>query len=216
MTPFLHQSPIRFKAAVRDTHLENGWEVVALYEEAGKGNAFVADLSHVEKWEIRDLHPDRLRPLDLAVPQQPGTCRIVAGTLMARTAFDRVLIWHLSGNRPEMPFSDPYTRLTDGKAMLLLWGEGVSDILAGLISADLSDPTLMPPFCATAMLANIPLEIVVLARNGDTLTVLLSVDRAWGQAAADRLVEAGASPAGRNAWLQRFGHQLGIEQPGQG
>lgn len=216
MTPFIHRSPIQFKAPSRDTHLENSWEVAAMYEGEGKGTAFVADLSHVEKWEIRDLHPDRLRPLDLALPQQPGACRIAPGTLMARMAPDRVLIWHLSGERPEMPFSDPYTRVTDGKALMLLWGEDVPGILSGLISADLSDPAMNVPFCLSAMLVNISVEIVVLERTDTTLAALLSMDRAWGREVVNRLLETGASPVGRNAWLQRFGQQLGIKQPGQG
>ena len=215
MTPFIHRSPIRFKTAARHTHLLNGWEVVAVYEGEGKG-PFLADLSHVEKWEIRDPHPERMRPLDLAIPQQPGTCRITAGALMARMTPDRILFWHLSGDRPEMPFSEPYAALTDARALLLLWGDSVLDILSGVVAADLSDPRVPAPFCRSVSLVNIPAEMIVLESTPETAAALLSVDRGWGREVADRLLEAGFSPAGRTAWLQRLGHQLGIEQPRQG
>ncbi len=205
------RSPVLFPNPPDDVagrEMRKGWDVILQYHSEGETGPFLVDLSHRDRWEIRGEKIDRIRPLEMTLPETPGQCRFQGGVLLLRFTGTSAGVWQLLIQSPFMPREDAYTDMTDGDALLALAGPHLSGIMEKITPLDLAVPAARPPFQATGPVCGIPGRIIVLDRNPDDAVMLITCPRGYGQAVADALLKAGKSagltPAGEQRMLDRL------------
>ncbi len=117
-------------------------------------------------------------------------------------------IWHLSGDRLQPPDGSAYTDTTDTTLFLTFAGHQVFSITEKLTSLDLIDPEKKAPFLLQGPLSHVPCQVVVLEKNKDSGTVLLTCSRGYAHDMVNAILEAGEEfglrPAGENSFQSRL------------
>ena len=207
MTNNQRLSPVTFPASPVKTENRDNWTVVLEYDGEGDG-PWLIDLSHRAKWDLQDSKIAEIKPWGIAVPEKPGQCILENGILINRMNRTQASIWHLTGDEFAAPDNSAYTDATDTTLFLALTGEQVFSITEKLTSLDLIDPEKKAPFLLQGPLSHVPCQVVVLVKNEDSGTVLLTCSRGYAHDIAHAILEAGEEfglqPAGENA----FGYQL--------
>jgi hypothetical protein len=196
-------SPVSFPANPVKTENRDNWTVVLEYEGEGDG-PWLIDLSHKAKWDLQDGKIAQIKPWGIAVPEKPGQCILENGVLINRMNRTQASIWHLTGDDFAAPDSSEYTETTDTTLFLALTGKQVFSITEKLTSLDLLDPEKKAPFLLQGPLSHVPCQVVVLYKNEDRGTVLLTCSRGYAHAMVNAILEAGEEfglrPAGENAF----------------
>lgn len=207
MTSYQRLSPVSFSASPEKTEKRDNWTVVLEYKGEGDG-PWLIDLSHRAKWDLQDGKIAEIKPWGIAVPEKPGQCIIENGLLINRMNRTQASIWHLSGDRLQPPDGSAYTDTTDTTLFLALAGKQVFSITEKLTSLDFSDPEKKAPFLLQGPLSHVPCQVVVLVKNKDNGTVLLTCSRGYAHDMAHAIFEAGEEfglcPAGENAFQSRL------------
>ncbi|MEA3435640.1 MAG: sarcosine oxidase subunit gamma SoxG [Thermodesulfobacteriota bacterium] len=203
MTSYQRLSPVSFSASPVKTENRDNWTVVLEYEGEGDG-PWLIDLSHRAKWDLQDGDIAAVKPWGIAVPEKPGQCILENGVLINRMNRTQASIWHLTGNDFAAPDSSEYTDTTDATLFLALAGKRVLSITEKLTSLDLIDPEKKVPFLLQGPLSHVPCQVVVLDKNKDSGTVLLTCSRGYAHDMTHAILEAGEEfglrPAGENAF----------------
>ena len=196
-------SPVSFPANPVKTENRDNWTVVLEYEGEGDG-PWLIDLSHKAKWDLQDGKIAQIKPWGIAVPEKPGQCILENGVLINRMNRTQASIWHLTGDDFAAPDSSEYTETTDTTLFLALTGKQVFSITEKLTSLDLLDPEKKAPFLLQGPLSHVPCQVVMLYKNEDRGTVLLTCSRGYAHAMVNAILEAGEEfglrPAGENAF----------------
>ena len=207
MTSYQRLSPVLFSTGPVKTENRDNWTVVLEYKGEGNG-PWLIDLSHRSKWDIQDDKIAEIKPWEIAVPEKPGQCLLENGVLINRMNRTQASIWHLSGDRLKTPDNPAYTDTTDATLFLALVGKQAFSITEKLTSLDFSDPEKKAPFLLQGPLSHVPCQVVVLEKNNDSGTVLLTCSRGYAHDMVKAILEAGEEfglcPAGESV----FGHQL--------
>jgi hypothetical protein len=207
MTSYQRMSPVSFSAIPVKTENRDSWTVVLEYKGEENG-PWLIDLSHRSKWDLQDDKIAEIKPWEIAVSEKPGQCLLENGVLINRMNRTQASIWHLSGDRLKTPDNSAYTDTTDATLFLALVGKQVFSITEKLTSLDFSDPGKKAPFLLQGPLSHVPCQVVVLAKNEDSSTILLTCSRGYAHDMVNAILEAGEEfglqPAGENA----FGRQL--------
>lgn len=207
MTSYQRLSPVSFPANPVKTENRDNWTVVLEYENEGDG-PWLIDLSHRAKWDLQDGDIAAVKPWGITVPEKPGQCIVENGTLINRMNRTQASIWHLTGDDFAAPDSSAYTETTDATVFLALTGEQVFLITEKLTSLDLIDPEKKAPFLLQGPVSHIPCQVVVLKKNKDSGTILLTCSRGYAHDMVNAILNAGEEfglcPAGENAFQSRL------------
>jgi len=207
MTSYQRLSPVSFSASPVKTENRDNWTVVLEYEGEGDG-PWLIDLSHRAKWDLQDGDIAAVKPWGVVVPEKPGQCILENGVLINRMNRTQASIWHLTGDDFAAPDSSEYTETTDATVFIALTGKHVFSITEKLTSLDLSEPEKKAPFLLQGPLSNVPCQVVVLEKNKDSGTVLLTCSRGYAHDMVNAILEAGEEfglrPAGENAFHSRL------------
>jgi len=202
------RSPVVFDAHPVETHLQDGWEVVLSYANEDQGPLLV-DLSHRRKWDIQHGSLATARPWDIMFPASPGQCRVEAGRLLSRRNFTQAAIWHLADDGSAAVPEPYFTEVTDGLCLLALVGPQSFSVMEKVSSLDLTSPNSPPSFLVQGPVLDVPCQVVVLEKNGETPVILMAFSRGYGQAMAEVLLESGRvfglRPGGENAFRKALG-----------
>lgn len=207
MTNNQRLSPVSFPASPLKTENRDNWTVVLEYEGEGDG-PWLIDLSHRAKWDLQDGDIAAVKPWGIAVPEKPGQCIVENGVLINRMNRTQASIWHLTGDDFAAPDSSKHTDTTDTTLFLALAGKQVFSINEKLTSLDLINPEKKAPFLLQGPFSYVPCQIVVLEKNKDSGTVLLTCSRGYAHDMVNAILEAGEEfglrPAGENAFHSRL------------
>jgi glycine cleavage system aminomethyltransferase T len=150
----------------------------------------------------------KIKPWEITIPEKPGQCLLENGVLINRMNRTQASIWHLSGDRLQPPDGSVYTDTTDTTLFLALAGKQIFSITEKLTSLDFSDPEKKAPFLLQGPVSHVPCQVVVLEKNKDSGTIMLTCSRGYAHDMVNAILKAGEEfglrPAGENA----FGCQL--------
>ena len=179
--------PVVFPGAARAGQ-RNGFEVVLEYDGQG-GGPWLADLSHVPKWDIRAADFSDIRIWGRPAPAGPGECLTEKGGLIGRLDATRVLALDLACRAGGIgtPLA---TEITDGLCLLAVVGEAAA-VMERVTPLDVFAPGAAPPVWIQGPLLHVPCHLVRLARAGDRDVVLIGVARGYGQSLAQGILAAG-------------------------
>jgi hypothetical protein len=205
----VHQrySPVSFLSEPAQTEIHDGWKVVLKYSDEGNG-PFLIDLSHRNRWDVQDAHLSKIKPSDVAIPENPGQCIFKKGLLINRMNPTQAAVWHLMGDIPHEIQDTAYTHITEGSACLALVGSApcVFSIMEKVTSLDLLFPGIELPFLVQGPVSHVPCQVVVLQREEKESAVIFTCSRGYGMSMAQTLLDAGAEydlrPAGENAFTE--------------
>lgn len=204
---FQRRSPIEFDEIPTETDERDGFQVVLRYDHEG-GGPYLIDLSHRAKWSIQDMQLSRIHPCRMTLPEAPNTCRLQNGFLLLRLTESHAGLWHLFGPTLEIPSEFPYTDITDGYALLALFGGDVPAILEKVTPLDLWHSGRKPPRMFQGPAFDIPCIIAILDQSRTNALALLACGRSYGQSMVENLLKAGEEwnmrPAGEKVFADFF------------
>ena len=201
------RSPVVFDSKPAETTMQNDWLVVLEYEEQGQG-PWVVDLSHRPRWDLQDSEITAQQPFGMTIPETPGQSVFDNGILINRMNRTQASIWHLAGEKKDIPDGLAFTDVTDATMFLALLGKDVFSIAEKLASLDFLDPTRQTPFLLQGPFSHVPCQIVTLGNTPEQSGILLTCSRGYARDMTAAVLHAGAefglSPAGQNAFDERL------------
>ena len=200
------QGPVQFPGAAR-TEAKNGFDVVLAYEGQG-GGPWLADLSHIPKWDLQDRDIEKISVWGLPVPEKPGQCRLDSGRLVGRLNPTQALAWDLSCESGRI--GDPRaTDLTDGWCVLAVVGARAPDVMERITPLDVFAPDATPPALVQGPVLHVPCRLVRLPGPGQGAVVLIAFSRGYGQSMVEGILAAAADlglrPGGEEAFTRAAG-----------
>ena len=106
------RSPVVFYSKPAETTMWDDWQVVLEYEEQGQG-PWVVDLSHRPRWDLQDHEISTRQPFGISIPETPGQSAFDNGILINRMNRTQASIWHLTGDKLDIPDDPAFTDVTD-------------------------------------------------------------------------------------------------------
>jgi hypothetical protein len=203
----IRRSPVAFDSPAARTEERNNWTVVLEFENQGDG-PWIIDLSHRARWDLQDRAIDGIQPWGASVPDTPGKCIFAEGILINRMNRTQASLWHLQGERPELPEGQSFTDVTDVTVFLALIGKDLALLLEKLTALDFFNPLNTPPFLMQGPLSHVPCQCVMLERSEARSGLLFTCSRGYARDMVEGILEAGAEfgmrPAGESTftnWL---------------
>ena len=194
-------SPVTFAHTPARTQVRNGWEVVLEYEDEATG-PFLIDLSHIGKWDVQGENLSSIRPAGLVIPEDSEHCAFTESFLVNLIKWNWATIWHFSQDMPNFAGDLAFTNVTEAYALFALLGKEVFPIMEKVSALDLLSPDRKPPFLTLGPVLHVRSQVVVLARDVDSFTVLVACPQGYGQSMAEALLDAGKewglTPGGEN------------------
>jgi len=202
-----HISPISFEASPSATESREGREIVLTYE--GESNASgLVDLSHWPKWDIQDKLLSRIELSGVRIPDQPGDVYIEENLLINRMNATQAAIWQYQGQTQQWPNLQALTDVTDAFALIALYGKETGRIMEKITTLDLGQPDKGSLFLLQGPVLHVPMQVMVMRKGADLLTVLMAFARGYGQTVVEALLDAGGEfdlrPAGEKAFMAWF------------
>jgi len=208
MIDLKRRSPVVFPEKAKQVEVQDHWTVATEYEGEGQG-PWIVDLSHRPRWDIQNNALSDLKPLDFAIPDTPGQCRLEKGVLINRMNRTQASFWQLTGERFEMPDDAAFTDTTDGTLFLAMVGREVPLVAEKLSALDFLDPTTTSPRLFQGPFAHIPCQMVLVDKSDDKPGILLTCSRGYAKDMVAAIMQAGREftlkPAGQtafNRWVE--------------
>ncbi len=201
MGDWKRQSPVRLASRPIRTEVRDHWEVVLAYGDEGPG-PWLVDLSHKTRWDLQDGALDGRTPGGLAVPANPGGCRLENRVLVNRMNRTQAAVWHLGhGDAPPLPAEPGYTDVSEATVFLGLLGPRVFAIAEKLSALDFVDPKRTTPFLLQGPFSHVPCQVVTVTREAHgTGALLVACSRGYA-----RDMVAAVSAAGEEFGLRPAG-----------
>ena len=210
-------SPVVFDSKAAETTMQDDWLVVLEYEEQGQG-PWVVDLSHRPRWDLQDNEISAQQLFGMTVPEVPGQSVFNNGVLINRMNRTQASIWHLEGERLDLPESPAFTDVTDATLFMALLGKDIFSIAEKLTSLDFLDPSRQTPFLLQGPFSHVPGQIVTLGNTPEKSGILFTCSRGYAKDMAAAVLHAGdefgLSPAGQSTFDDWLGNTLGGEVSG--
>jgi hypothetical protein len=212
MKNIIRRSPVSFDSRPVKTEMRDNWTVVLEYETEETG-PYVIDLSHSAKWDLQDTDLSQFRPWGVTIPQTPGQCAFQNGILINRMNRTQAACWHLCKTSPQVPEESAYTETTDATLLLALLGKDVFSIMEKVSALDFVSPERKAPFLLQGPIFHVPCQVVYVGKVDDSLAVLFTCSRGYGESMVKGILSAGAEfglrPAGENALTNRLNELSG-------
>ena len=203
MAALQRHSPVEFSVHPVKTTIRDNWEVVLEYEDEVKGPHLV-DLSHRKRWDVQSSSLSTIRPGRVNIPEIPNQCTFQNGLLIKRMNLTQAHVWHIYGDKLEMPAISAFTDVTESSIFLALMGHDIFFIAEKLTSLDLLNPAKEPLFLLQGPFSHIPSQVVVMDRKNNSGVILFTCSRGYAWDMVDAILEAGEEfglrPAGENAF----------------
>lgn len=203
----IRRSPVAFDSTPAQTEMRDSWNVVLEYENQGAG-PWVVDLSHRNRWDVQDREIDAIHPWGLNIPAAPGRCSYGNGVLINRMNRTQASLWHLAGDKPELPQGTAYTDVTDATVLLALVGKNLAALAEKLTALDFFSPLYEAPFLLQGPVAHVPCQCAMLQKSPDRSGILFTYSRGYAQSMVHAVMDAGDEfglrPAGESVfhdWL---------------
>ena len=207
METIQRRSPAEFDSKPAETTMQDDWQVVLKYEDEGQG-PWAVDLSHRPRWDLQDSEISAQQPWEITIPETPGQCVFDNGVLINRMNRTQASIWHLSGEKLDVPDGPAFTDVTDGSLFLALLGQDVFSIAEKLTSLDFLDPFRQTPFLLQGPFAHVPCQIVTLGNTSEKSGILFTCSRGYARDMTAAVLHAGAEfglkPAGQNLFNEQL------------
>jgi len=200
-------SPVGLPGTPQKTEARDHWQVVLEYQDEGQG-PYLVDLSHRPRLDLQSADLASKNPFGLTVPEIPGQSLIANGFLANRMNRTQVSLYHLNGERPDLPGEPEYTDVTEATLFIALIGAQVFSICEKLTALDFMASDRRPPFLYQGPFARVPCQIVTLNRDADAAGLVLTCSRGYGRDMIHAIMAAGEEfglwPAGEQRFTQWF------------
>ncbi len=207
MENLIRRSPVSFDARPAKTEMRNNWTVVLEYDAEETG-PYVVDLSHRIRWDLQEADIAKVQPWGIHIPDEPGRCVLDKGILINRMNRTQASIWHLAGEKPDVPEGPAFTETTDVTVCLALFGNEIFSITEKLTALDFLDPMKKTPFLLQGPFSHVPCQIVTLEKTPARCGILMTCSRGYAGSMIAAILEAGEEfglrPAGESiftGWL---------------
>jgi hypothetical protein len=203
------RSPVVFDNQALRTEQRGDWTVVLAYKNEGSG-PFLIDLSHMPRYDFQDWQPERLNPLNLSIPDDPGQCLLQDGILLQRMNRTQASAWMLNGAEVDTAGDPAFTETTDATVCLALLGKTIFRIAEKVSALYLANSENPSPFLFQGPFNRVPCQVVVIDAFSENPCILLTCSRGYARDMVRGLLEAGRefdlAPAGEalfSSWLQQ-------------
>jgi hypothetical protein len=210
MENLIRRSPVSFDAGPAKTEMRDNWNVVLEYDAEGTG-PYVIDLSHRTRWDLQKDDIASVKHWESPIPDAPGQCGLDRGILINRMNRTQASLWHLSGEKREVPADPGFTETTDTTLFLALIGKEIFSITEKLTALDFLDPLKEAPFLLQGPFSHVPCQIVTLEKTPERCGILLTCSRGYAGSMTAAILAAGEEfglrPAGEDAfsrWLDEL------------
>ena len=208
METIIRRSPVSFDAGPAKTEMRDNWNVVLEYDAEGTG-PYASDLSHRTRWDLQKVDIVSVQPWGIPIPDTPGQCGLDRGILINRMNRTQASIWHLAGEKREVPADPGFTETTDTTMFLALIGKEIFSITEKLTALDFLDPLKEAPFLLQGPFSHVPCQIVTLEKTPERCGILLTCSRGYAGSMTAAILAAGEEfglrPAGENAFTRWLG-----------
>ena len=201
-------SPVQFKQTPLETENRDNWDIVLKYHGEGEG-PFLVDLSHKMRLDLQGSDLKSNKPFGIDVPDVPCSSVLANGFLVNRMNGTQASIYHLSGDRVDVPAETEYTDVTENTVFVAIIGSDAFRICEKLSNLDFTDPEKLPPFLYQGPFSHVPCQIVTICRDGEKSGLVLTCSRGYGRDMIHAIRHAGEEfglkPAGEarfNDWIQ--------------
>ncbi len=189
------------------TEARDHWQVVLEYQDEGQG-PYLVDLSHRNRLDLQSSDLASKKPFGMTVPDIPGRSLMDKGILANRMNRTQVSLYHLDGERPDLPAEPEYTDVTEATLFIALIGAPVFSICEKLTALDFMAPDRQPPFLYQGPFAHVPCQMVTLNRDAAQAGLVLTCSRGYGRDMIHAIMGAGEEfglrPAGESRFTQWF------------
>ncbi|HSL62702.1 MAG TPA: sarcosine oxidase subunit gamma SoxG [Desulfotignum sp.] len=207
MTEIKRYSPVEFKVTPLKNETRNNWDVVLEYHGEGDG-PWLVDLSHRTRLDLQSPELADKKPFGITIPDTYCSSVLEKGMLVNRMNRTQTSIYHLDGEKIEVPGESEYTEVTDATIFLAIIGNPVFSICEKLCALDFMDPGKQTPFLFQGPFSHVPCQIVTLSRDAEKSGVVLTCSRGYARDMVDAILHAGEEfglkPAGEKrftAWI---------------
>jgi hypothetical protein len=204
------RSPVVFDNQELRTEQRGDWTVVLTYKNEGSG-PFLIDLSHMPRYDFQDRQPERLKPLDLSIPDDPGQCLLQDGILVQRMNRTQASVWMLNGAEADLTGDPAFTETTDATVCLALLGKTIFRIAEKVSALDLANLEHPNPVLFQGPFSRVPCQVVVIDGFSEAPGILLTCSRGYAQDMVRGLLEAGRefdlAPAGEALFSDWLAHR---------
>ncbi|CAD7848213.1 MAG: hypothetical protein [Olavius algarvensis Delta 4 endosymbiont] len=200
-------SPVGLSGTPLKTEARDHWQVVLEYQDEGQG-PYLVDLSHRNRLDLQSSDLASKKPFGMTVPDIPGRSLMDKGILANRMNRTQVSLYHLDGERPDLPAEPEYTDVTEATLFIALIGAPVFSICEKLTALDFMAPDRQPPFLYQGPFAHVPCQMVTLNRDAAQAGLVLTCSRGYGRDMIHAIMGAGEEfglrPAGESRFTQWF------------
>lgn len=207
MTDINRYSPIEFKVTPLKTETRNNWDLVLEYQGEGDG-PWLVDLSHRTRLDLQSAKLADKKPFGITIPDTYCQSVLEKGMLVNRMNRTQTSIYHLDGEKIEIPGETEYTEVTDATIFVAIIGRPVFSICEKLSALDFMDPDKQTPFLFQGPFSHVPCQIVTVSRDAEKSGVVLTCSRGYAKDMVDAILHAGEEfglkPAGEKrftAWI---------------
>ncbi|MBT8349792.1 MAG: sarcosine oxidase subunit gamma SoxG [Deltaproteobacteria bacterium] len=196
-------SPVLFEAAPLDTEQRDNWNVVLKYSDEG-GGPYLVDLSHRTRLDLQSSDLASKKPFGITIPDTPCQSVFEGGILANRMNRTQTSLYHLEGEKLDIPGETEYTDVTEATIFVAMFGEAVFSICEKLSALDFMASEKEVPFLYQGPFSHVPCQIVTLSRNGEKSGVVLTCSRGYAKDMIHSILDAGEEFGLRPAGESRF------------
>jgi hypothetical protein len=204
MAQHRHRSPIHFAADPAESELWDDWKIIIAYH-GEKADLGIVDLSYWSKYDIQDRKLSNLKVDGTTIPESPGQVYIGERFIIARLTYSQASIWYFRGKAPVLPEISAITDITDGYALIGLYGARALRIMDKICSLDLARRDLKPPYLQQGPVLHLPANIITLGGKPNNSHIIMAFARGYGQAVVEAIFDAGKEfglkPAGKKRFM---------------
>lgn len=156
--------------------------------ESGEG-PWIADLTHVPKWDIQDGKIGEVSPWDMPIPEKSGECLFREGLLISRMNRTQARVFVLDENKDADPGLNCATQITDGLCLLAIFGKDVFRVMERLTPLEVEIKDREPPYLIQGPVLHIPCQIIRMKGRDDVESVLIAFSRGYGRTMVNAVME---------------------------
>ena len=196
-------SPVSFKATPLNSEQRDKWNVVLEYQGEEEG-PYLVDLSHRIRLDLQSSDLASKKPFGITIPDTPCQSVFERGILANRMNRTQTSLYHLEGEKLDIPGEPEYTDVTEATIFVAIIGEAVFSICEKLTALDFMASAKEVPFLYQGPFSHVPCQIVTLSRDKEKSGVVLTCSRGYGKDMIHSILDAGEEFGIRPAGESRF------------
>ena len=198
-------SPVVFKETPLKSEQRDNWNVVLEYQGEEEG-PYLVDLSHRIRLDLQSSDLASKKPFGITIPDTPCQSVFERGILANRMNRTQTSLYHLKGEKLDIPGEPEYTDVTEATLFVAMMGEAVFSICEKLTALDFMASAKEVPFLYQGPFSHVPCQIVTLNRDKEKSGVVLTCSRGYGKDMIHAILGAGEAfglkPAGESRFTE--------------